>query len=86
MDKDKDVTWSELTETVAKESPAAAGLIASIMEHNAAERENLLPTWDIVEQRERAAYDRGLYDGKMSERDRIHHNIFGFHSFPEGDV
>ena len=68
---------AEAMQQVAEDSPQAAGLLASIMEHNADMRDMSLPSWDYFERATKDAYKRGYHDGRRDAEDRIYDRIFG---------
>lgn len=62
---------------VAKESPEAAGLMASLMERMAADREATSPTWQMLRDVEAKARSEGFVEGVLAERERLTKRFFG---------
>ena len=71
------ITARGATEAIARESPEAAGLMALVIESQAAMTAAMLPTWDTVDRTREKAYQQGFDDGYAKARDEIYARIFG---------
>lgn len=72
------VTQPEVMEIVARDGgPEAAAVLAMVFEHQASMRENMLPTWDVVERTRREAYRDGYAQGHADAESAIIRNILG---------
>ncbi len=68
----------EAATTVARESPEAAGILASIIDSNSQWREAMLPTWEDLKKAEERAFEEGYARGMLHERQRVMNRIFGW--------
>lgn len=76
-------TAQEAMEAVASEDAQAAGLLAAIMEHNAAQQVLMLPTWETVDREKAQAFDMGYHAGFDEAYRQINERIFAdLHSNP----
>lgn len=71
-------TTIEAVTTIARESPEAAGLVAAIVEHNARDRELMLPTWEMLKAAEERARALGWAEGYDAARAEIASRLFGW--------
>lgn len=71
-------TAAEAAKVIAQEAgPEGAALFASIMEQQAADREAMMPTWEVVEQTRKDSYARGFSEGYRVARDELMDRLFG---------
>ncbi len=77
-------TAQDAMTAVATESPEAAGLLALVMEHNAAMAVNMLPTWEVVDHEKAQAFDQGYSLGYREALAEVEERMFaGLHPDPK---
>lgn len=72
-------TAAEAAKVIAeKAGPNGAALFAAILVHQAADREAMMPTWEVVERTRKESYERGFAEGYHLARTELIDRLLGY--------